>query len=160
MTCARLILASLSLAVLAGCGRASSAPPELAGLWSASQAACAAGVGIRFKSDAIHAIYDHDEQTLFENVAYRVEQPHDPFRVRITYDLPRLAGGAYTAGAHGVIVLVQRPDGLAPESHNLVDPRTGAVRVQISGDPVQTLLTLEPCGSHRWRDPLRGRDGP
>lgn len=158
MTRARLIFASLSLAALAGCARAG-APPELSGLWSASQAACAAGVGVRFKGDAIDAIYDHDEQSLFENVAYRVERQRNPFRVRITYDLPRLAGGAHTAGAHGVIVLAQRPGGVAPESHNLVDPRTGAVRVQISGDPVQTLLTLEPCDAHPWRDPLRGRNG-
>ena len=156
MTRARFILASLSLACLVGCGRAS-APAELSGLWSASQPACAAGVGVRFKPNSIEAAYDRERQTLFDNVAYSVERGGDAFRVRITYDLPRLAGGAHTAGAHGVIVLTRRGSGVAAESHNLVDPRTGAVRVQLNNDPVQTLLTLEPCGSHPWRDPLRGR---
>lgn len=152
------ILAALSLACLAGCSRAA-APPELSGLWSASQPACAAGVGVRFKADAIEAIYDHDRQTLFDHVTYRVERAGAAFRVRITYDLPRLAGGVHTAGAHGVIVLVRRGGGIVPESHNLIDPRTGAVRVQLDNDPAQTLLTLEPCGGHPWRNPLRGRSG-
>jgi hypothetical protein len=154
----RIILAALSLACLVGCARAS-APTELSGLWSASQPACAAGVGVRFQADAIEAVYENERQTLFENVSYKVERRGNAFRARITYDLPRLAGGAHTAGAHGVIVLVRRDGGVAPESHNLVDPRTGAVRVQLDNDPVQTLLTLEPCGPHPWRDPLRGRNG-
>lgn len=157
MARAHLSLLLLGLA-LAGC--AGPRPPEeLGGLWSAGPAACAAGVGVRFKADAIEAVYDREVETLFANPRYQIEGIGDAFRVRVTYDLPQVAGAAQVAGAHGVLLLARQPDGsIAPMAHSLVDRRTGAAHVRISNDPANVLMTLEPCGAHPWREQLRGRE--
>ncbi len=119
--------------------------------------ACAAGVGIRFKADAIEAIYDRQVETLFDHPSYEV-RGRGPFRVRIVYDLPRLAGGAQVAGARGVVELTRRQDGsIAPTLHNLLDPRTGAARVQLVNDPAIAALTLTSCAPGSWRADLRER---
>ncbi len=151
--------ASLGLALAAASCAGSAPPQELAGLWSAGAAACAAGVGVRFGPGAIEAVYEGDVQILFAEPHYEVlGDPANRFRVRITYRLPELAGGARSAGARGVLVLAQQPDGgVAPESHQMLDPRTGAARMRIQGDAAEALLTLEPCGAHPWREQLRGR---
>jgi hypothetical protein len=143
---------------LAGCTSARP-PSELSGLWSAGQAACDAGVGIRFGSRAIEAVYDDEEETLFEHPRYRVEDHGDNFRVRIFYDLPHRPGGVRSVGAKGVLVLVRGADGrIKPEAHNLLDGRTGSARVRITDDPASTALSLVPCGAdHPWREGLRGR---
>ena len=121
--------------------------------------ACAAGVGIRFKPDAIEAIYDRQVETLFDRPHYEV-RGRGPFRVRIVYDLPRLAGGAHVAGARGVVELTRRQDGsIAPTLHNLLDPRTGAARVQLVNDPAIAALTLTSCAPGTWRADLRERGG-
>ena len=121
--------------------------------------ACAAGVGIRFKPDAIEAIYDRQVETLFDHPRYEV-RGRGPFRVRIVYDLPRLAGGAHVAGARGVVELTRRPDGsIAPTLHNLLDPRTGAARVQLVNDPAIAALTLTSCAPGNWRADVRERSG-
>lgn len=145
--------------VLAGCAAATAAPPtELNGLWSAGPAACANGVGVRFRGDVIEAVYDDESETLFERPRYQVQHGGEAFRVRIVYDLPSSAGGSSATGAHGVLVLARQPDDtIAPIAHTLVDGRTGAARVRIAGDPVINLMTLEPCGAHPWREQLRGR---
>lgn len=152
----RSIIAWLGFSALAGCSNASPPPPELAGLWSAGPAACAAGVGIRFNVDAIEAVYEREHETLFAEPHYEVEESGDDFRVRITYDLPRPVGGAAVVGAHGVLVLARDGAGIAPAGHNLIDHRTGAARMRIDGDPALTAMTLQPCGRHPWRDDLRG----
>jgi hypothetical protein len=152
----RLIIAWLGLSLMAACNRA--APPvELDGLWSAGPAACDAGVGIRFRPKAIEAIYEDGRQTLFDHPRYQVVSGGDAFRVRITYQLPRVAGGARTVGAHGVLVL-ERSDsgGIEPTEHTLIDGLTGAARVRLNDDPAITALTLQPCGRHPWREDLRG----
>ncbi|MBY0563362.1 MAG: hypothetical protein K2P58_04165 [Hyphomonadaceae bacterium] len=148
---------ALSALALAGC--AGGGPPqELAGLWSAGPASCDAGVGVRFEADAIEAVYDQQVETLFARPRYEIEANGDAFRVRIAYDLPRIAGAVRSPNQHGVLVLARQPDGgLAPETHALVDPRTGATRTRIAGDPVETLMTLHPCGEHPWLGGLRGR---
>lgn len=152
----RLLTALLCLA-LAGCAGARP-PEELAGLWSAGSAACTAGVGVRFRGDAIQAVYDRQVETLFAEPRYEVEDRGEHFRVRITYDLPSIAGGVRAAGARGELVLARQPNGgLAPAAHALIDTRTGTTRLRIAGDPVATLMTLEPCGPHPWREGLRGR---
>jgi hypothetical protein len=157
---ARAIFALFGAAVAAA-GCAGPRPPsELSGLWSAGPAACAAGVGVRFSDDAIEAVYDRQVETLFERPRYEVlEDIGQTFRVRITYELPQLAGGARSVGAHGVLVLARQPGGgIAPERHTLMDARTGAARLRIAEDPATTLLTLEPCRpDHPWREGLRGR---
>lgn len=152
----RLFIAWLGLALAAGCGNARP-PPELDGLWSTGAASCEAGVGVRFQSNAIEAVYNNDHQTLFANPRYQVMSVGEAFRVRILYDLPRAPGGVRTVGAHGVVILARRPGGIAPVSHNLVDPLTGAVRMRIDNDPATTALTLVPCGERAWREDLRGR---
>jgi hypothetical protein len=157
MTHARQFIAWLGLSVAAGCGASPPPPVELSGLWSAGEAACAAGVGVEFGAEAIEAVYEDERQTLFQHPAYQVEAVGDEFRVRIRYDLPRMAGGARSAGAHGVVVLAREGATIAPVSHNLVDPRTGAARLRIEDDPALTALTLTPCGDHPWRERLRGR---
>jgi hypothetical protein len=156
MASARLIIAWLGLTLAAACSRA--APPaELNGLWSAGPAACDAGVGIRFQPKAIEAIYEDGRETLFDHPRYEVVSAGEDFRVRITYQLPRIAGGARTAGAHGLIVL-ERSDtgGIRPAMHTLIDGLTGTARVRIADDPAITALTLRPCGRHPWREDLRG----
>ena len=142
----------------AACAGPAPPPAELDGLWSAGPAACAAGVGVRFGEDAIEVIYDDETQTLFNRPRYKLESSGETFRIRITYELPRVTGGARVAGAHGVLVLARRRDGsIAPTTHTLVDARTGAARMRIEDDPAARALTLAPCGPHPWREDLRGR---
>jgi hypothetical protein len=156
MTGVRSIIAWLGLSLVSGCGGASAPPAELGGLWSAGDAACAAGVGVRFTSEAIEAVYEDHRETLFDQPRYVVENAGEDFRVRITYDLPRITGGANRVGAHGVIVLARDGRGIAPEAHNLIDGFTGTARLRIDDDPAVTALTLQPCGRHPWREDLRG----
>ncbi|MBX3429489.1 MAG: hypothetical protein KF779_07915 [Hyphomonadaceae bacterium] len=152
-------VALLSLTVLAAaCAGPARPPAELSGLWSAGPAACAAGVGVRFTADAIEVIYEDETQTLFDHPRYKLESSGESFRVRITYELPQVTGGARVAGAHGVLVLARQPDGgLAPVAHSIVDARTGSARMRIADDPAVQALTLAPCGAHPWREDLRGR---
>lgn len=144
--------------LLAGCAGARP-PEELSGLWSAGPAACAAGVGVRFRNDAIEAVYGDEAETLFDQPHYEIEERNESaFRVRIVYRLPRVAGGARSVGGHGVLILARQQDGsIAPEAHTLMDGLTGAARVRIINDPATALLSLEPCGAHPWREDLRGR---
>ena len=152
-------MALISLCFLgSACAGPADPPAELAGLWSAGPAACAAGVGVRFEADAIQVVYEDETQTLFEHPRYNLESGGETFRVRITYALPRVTGGARVAGAHGVLVLARQPSGgLAPVMHSIMDGRTGSARLRIAGDPAVQALTLAPCGAHPWREDLRGR---
>lgn len=153
MACARSLFAVAGAALAAAACSGSRPPEELSGLWSAGQAACAAGVGVRFERSAIEAVYDDEAQTLFQRPHYDVEEHGRSFRVRITYELPPLASGSPAVGGRGVLVLARQPDGgVAPLSHTLIDPRTGAARQRIRDDPAITALTLQPCGDQRWRD--------
>lgn len=153
---ARAPLALLWLCLTAGCVAAP--PAELSGFWSASPAACEAGVGVRFGARAIELIHDDAGETLFAHPRYTRERTGNSFRLRIVYDLPRMAGGAYGLGARGEVVLVRLPDGgIAPLTHNILDGRTGAARLRFVGDPGAALLTLKPCGPSPWREALRGR---
>lgn len=156
MASARLIIAWLCLTLASACSR--TAPPaELNGLWSAGPAACQAGVGIRFRPKVIEAIYEDGHETLFDHPRYEVISAGEDFRVRIIYDLPRIAGGVRAVGAHGVIVLERSAEGgIRPATHTLIDGLTGSARVRIDDDPAATALTLQPCGRHPWREGLRG----
>lgn len=150
----------LALCLLASACAGGHAPRQLAGLWSAGPAACAAGVGVRFDDDEIAIVYDRQRQTLFERPRYFVESAGPRFRIRILYDLPRRPGGARVAGAYGVLVLDGAPGApLHPESHNLIDSRTGSARLRITGDPAISALALKPCGTspHSGQENLRGR---
>lgn len=157
MTRVRLLAAICLALALSACG-GSRPPSELVGLWSAGQASCAAGVGVRFGEDAIAAVYDNQRETLFAHPHYRVEESGEHFRVRVRYELPTRPGGARTVGAYGMLVLERGPDGaLTTATHNMVDGRTGSARLRIANDPALSALNLEPCGAHPWREALRGR---
>ncbi|MGD9966745.1 MAG: hypothetical protein AB7T59_09510 [Hyphomonadaceae bacterium] len=144
--------------LISACAGPPRPPGELAGLWSAGPAACAAGVGVRFQPDAIEVVYENETATLFEHPRYELESSGRSFRVRITYRLPRVTGGARVAGAHGVVVLARQPEGgIAPLTHAIVDARTGSARMRIADDPAVMALTLSPCGPHPWKQDLRGR---
>jgi hypothetical protein len=156
MTGVRWIIAWLGLSLASGCGGASAPPEELSGLWSAGDAACAAGVGVRFTSEAIQAVYEDRRETLFDQPRYVIENAGEEFRVRITYALPRITGAVHRTGAHGVVVLVRNGRGITPAAHNLIDGLTGTARLRIDDDPAMTALTLQPCGRHPWREDLRG----
>jgi len=146
------------LCLAPACAGPSSPPPELGGLWSAGPAACAAGVGVRFNTDAIEVVYEDETATLFEHPRYELESSGQSFRVRITYSLPRVTGGARVAGTHGVVVLARQPSGgIAPLTHAIVDGRTGSARLRLADDPAVTALTLAPCGADPWKEDLRGR---
>lgn len=154
------IIAGLCLCLglgIAGC--APTAPPdELSGLWSASPLACATGVGVRFEPDSIAMVYLDKSEVLFTRPRYQ-RLAGDEFRVRVSYRLPQVAGGARDPGALGVFVLGRRADGaIVPLTHNLLDGRTGAARLRIAGDPAATLLTLFPCYAAGVATGLRGRD--
>lgn len=149
-------LIALAVAALTAACAGKDPPPELSGLWSAGDAACEAGVGVRFEADRIAVVYDDQAETLFKSPRYEM-LAGDNFRVRITYELPRITGGARSVGAHGVLILARTPvGGIAPETHNLMDGLTGAARIRIANDPAVTALTLQPCGAHPWRGNLRG----
>lgn len=152
-----MLIALAGLALASGCGGASAPPAELGGLWSATPAACAAGVGVRFTERAIVAAYQDQNETLFARPRYEV-LAGDIFRVRIEYALPHRAGGARVAGGRGVLVLAQGADGrLAAETHAILDGRTGAARLRLEGDSAKTLLALGPCGQRSGRSVgLRG----
>lgn len=146
------------LCLAPACAGPARPPAELDGLWSAGPAACAAGVGVRFNADSIDVVYEDETQTLFAHPRYKIESSGETFRVRITYRLPRVTGGARVAGAHGVLVLARQPDGgIAPLMHSLIDARTGAARMRIADDPAVQALTLSPCGRQQRREDLRGR---
>lgn len=161
MARAKSLFAVVGAALAAAACTGSRPPEELSGLWSAGEAACAAGVGVRFASGAIEAVYDDEAETLFRHPRYDVEARGRAFRVRITYELPPLASAPHAVGGRGVLILARKSDGgVAPISHTLIDGRTGAARQRIQNDPAVTALTLQPCGDQLWRDDeLRGRAG-
>lgn len=150
----RRFTALLVLLALAGC--APKPPRELAGLWSAGPAACAAGVGLRFTPSAVEAIYGDDTQVLFAKPRYeRLEG--ERLRVRIAYALPVQPGGA-RSGARGVLVMERGRDGwLRPVAHRIEDMRTGAVRMPIGQDRSDAALSVRPCGEGARNADLRGR---
>ncbi|HWA01707.1 MAG TPA: hypothetical protein VG841_15470 [Caulobacterales bacterium] len=154
-------LAISALCLLAAACAGGRAPAQLSGLWSAGPAACEAGMGVRFESDEVAIVYDRQRQTLLERPRYSLEQVTARiFRVRIQYDLPHRPGGAHVAGAYGVLVLEGEPDGaLRPTSHNLIDSRTGSVRLRIDNDPAISALSLHSCErtSNGGPEELRGR---
>lgn len=155
----RSLLAGFCLALVAtGCG-GERPPPELHGMWSAGQGACAAGIGVRFGARAIEAVYGRQSEILFERPRYRAERAGAEFRVRIVYDLPRRPGGAHSKGARGMLVLARNADGgLAPRAHHLSDRRTGSARLRLADDPAFAALRLHPCAPQAWREGVRGFD--
>lgn len=148
----RRVLAALAFFPLAGCGEP---PQELAGVWSAGPAACAAGMGLEFGKRSIDAVYAGERQILFQNPRYAVEHGPDALRIVVRYDAPP-AGGEKRV--RGEVVLERGADGwLKPLSRRLEDPRTGTVRIRIGDDPLTTALAVRRCGPDSFIPGLRGR---
>ncbi|MBI3437663.1 MAG: hypothetical protein HY054_03240 [Proteobacteria bacterium] len=119
--------------------------------------ACAAGVGIRFKADAIEAVYDTRTETLFAHPQYEL-RGRGPFRVRIIYDLPQLPGGAHVAGARGVVELTRRQDG------SIAPAKPGLVRELTAGADADRMVWVRDAGvaaavPHRAGDDETGLRG-
>jgi hypothetical protein len=148
---------TVGLACSSGCAR-SGPPEELAGLWSAGPAACEAGIGVRFETSAVAAIYENGGETLLKAPDYDVERRGARVRVRVVYQLPAAAGGARSPGARGVLIVERGGDGwLNAVTHRLEDTRTGSARIAIGSDPVAAAFHLRKCGAGAWIEGLRGR---
>ncbi|MBL8548574.1 MAG: hypothetical protein JNJ73_01210 [Hyphomonadaceae bacterium] len=144
---------------LTACGE-EGPPSELAGLWSSGPAACEAGIGVRFKPEAVAAHYSVGDEALLQDPIYQIERRGAHVRVRIVYSLPTQTGGAHSPGARGILVVERGGDGwLNAVSHRLEDRRTGSARLVIANDPVATAFHLRKCGAGAWIEGLRGRAG-
>lgn len=138
---ARIVLSFLvACGALGGC--AQGPPSELAGLWSRSAAACAAGAGVRFEADAVRVYYGRSDRVLFDHPRYALERRGGEVRVRIDYG----KDGGPAAGESGRLVLHRTPEGwIRPVSHQFADKRTGAVSERLAGEDVTRFFTLQLC---------------
>lgn len=144
-------LAILCLLLLSACTGGQAPPRQLAGMWSAGPAACAARIGLEFGPQAVEAVYVDEREALIVRPRYEVLQD-EPFRVRIRYRLPAARGG------EGVIELARGADGwLRPTAHRFENGLTGAVRLSIGQDPMLQAMTVRPCDRNAWIADLRGR---
>lgn len=145
--------AIVSAAMLAGCG--GGAPKELDGLWAGGPAACEAGLGVRFRDDAVSAHLEGAEEVLLEAPRYALQRPGARVRVRIDYAPP---GGRQASPVRGVLVLERGEDGwLSAVAHRLEDARTGSALVRLRGDAMARIFRLRRCGADAWIEGLRGR---
>jgi hypothetical protein len=146
----RALLLSGLLALTAGCE--TGPPPALQGLWSTGPAACAAGVGLEFREDAIAAVYGSERETLFARPRYRETYTRAGLEISVDYELPQ------GRGMEGRLVLRRGDDGwLRPISHQMRTKLTGAVRAPIGEDRTALALTVRPCAPDAWLAGLRGR---
>jgi hypothetical protein len=144
----------MGLAV-SGCG---GAPRALGGMWSSSPAACAAGLGVTFKSDAVRARFDQDGFVLLAQPRYQVRQTPWGAVFSITYALPDARTGRDSGGDWGVGVIElkwSRQDArLAPYRRRYLDLRTGAANVPLRPDAVDRALALTRCPKRPVPDEL------
>lgn len=149
ITLACVVLATL----LSGCG--GGPPKELNGLWSIGPAACAAGLGVTFKGDAVWARYEKDEFLLMDAPRYVVTPTAGGSLVRIDYKLPSAPGGVSGALGRGVIEieLATASGRLTPLRSRYVDLRTGSARVPLRAGGLERALSLAHCPKHPHADP-------
>lgn len=154
---ARMVLAFLvAYGALGGC--AQGPPPELGGLWSRSEEACAAGAGVRFEADAVRVYYGRSDRALFDQPNYAVERRGEEARIRIDYMQP--AGGA-EAGRRGRLVLHRTREGwIRPVSHQFADKTTGAVSVRLADEDVTRFFTLQLCAAAKENGADRSGTAP
>jgi hypothetical protein len=143
----RVIAIAAVLAGASGCARPA-APGELAGLWSRSLAACAAGLGVTFRNDAVRARFDRETFVLLGDPSYQVKPYGSGVLVRIEYQLPSAPGGVNAALGRGIIEIERTPAGrLVPHQAWFVDRQTGTARAALAPGPVETALQLGLCPS-------------
>jgi hypothetical protein len=130
-----------------GCAK-TRAPAELDGLWSRSLAACAAGLGVTFRADAVRARFGADTFVLLADPHYEVRDSGASAMVRIDYRLPSAPGGVNAALGRGVIQLERTAAGrLAPHGAWFVDLQTGSARAALAPGPLSSALDLGLCPS-------------
>jgi hypothetical protein len=145
-------LAAAGALGLSRCARPS-APAELEGLWSRSLEACAAGLGVTFRSDAVRARFGGETFVLLAEPHYEVRGGGAGVLVRIDYRLPSAPGGVNAALGRGVIELRRTPAGrLKPERRWFVDLQTGSARAPLGPGALDEALDLGLC-------PRKSRDG-
>lgn len=144
-------LASIALACLpAACGQNAAAPPELEGLWSRSLEACAAGLGVTFRPDAVRARFGDETFVLLAEPRYEILSNVRSVRIRIDYRLPAAPGGVNASLGRGVVELERSRAGrLRPVARWFVDEQTGSVRASLVEDPLDDALDLGLCPRER-----------
>lgn len=140
-------LLAIALACLpAACGQNAAAPVELEGLWSRSLEACAAGLGVTFRSDAVRARFGGETFVLLSDPRYEVRSNVRGVRIRIAYRLPAAPGGVNPALGRGVVELERSRTGrLKPVARWFVDTQTGSARASLAPDPLDDALDLGLC---------------
>jgi hypothetical protein len=140
----RILPLSSALLLLAAC--VEGAPPELDGLWSRSDSACAIGAGVRFEADAVRVFLGRDEEVLFDAPRYKVERRGRAARITIDYALPTRPGGGSGQGGRGVLILERDAENwIRPVSHQFADKTTGAVSVRLGEEEATRFFTLHRC---------------
>lgn len=131
--------------MLGGCA-APRPPAELAGLWSRSLLACAAGLGVTFRADAVRARFGGETLVLLGAPQYQVRPEGAGALVRIEYNLPAAPGGVNPALGRGVVELERTPAGrLVPRRAWFLDRQTGTARAGLTPGPVESALDLGLC---------------
>ena len=135
----------LGVGALGACAK-TRAPVELDGLWSRSLAACAAGLGVTFRADAVQARFGHDTFVLLPDPRYAVHEEGGRAVVRIDYRLPSAPGGANAALGRGVVELERTAGGrIAPRAAYFLDLQTGTARAPLAHGPLNEALDLGLC---------------
>jgi hypothetical protein len=141
----RLLCIVIAVSSISACAR-QAAPPELAGLWSRSLAACAAGLGVTFRDDAVSARFGGENFVLLSAPHYRVTPMGASALVRIEYQLPDAPGGVSAAPGRGVVEIERTPGGrLTPHQAWFLDRQTGTARAGLTPGPLQSALDLGLC---------------
>jgi hypothetical protein len=135
----------IAIACLASCAR-TPVPAELSGLWSRSLAACAAGLGVTFRNDAVQARFGKETFVLLSEPRYRVVPMGASALVRIEYKLPAAPGGVSPALGRGVVELERTPSGrLTPHQAWFLDRQTGTARAALKPGALEGALSLGLC---------------
>jgi hypothetical protein len=133
-------------ALLTGGCAAPRPPAELAGLWSPSLLACAAGLGVTFRADAVRAKFGGETMVLLGAPQYQVRPEGAGAVVRIEYNLPAAPGGVNPALGRGVVEVERTPAGrLVPKRAWFFDRQTGTARTALTPGPVESALDLGLC---------------
>lgn len=123
---------------------------ELAGLWGRSKEACAAGIGLRFTGDGVHAVNGDSKTLIFDSPKYLWAATAEGGALTIAYRLPRRPGGVSTAGGEGRAELVWRreTDRLSLARHSFRDVATGSVRASLADGEgaLNRAFDLGRCG--------------
>ncbi|MGE3302946.1 MAG: hypothetical protein AB7M12_07505 [Hyphomonadaceae bacterium] len=109
-------------------------------------AACAAGLGVTFRADAVRARFGDETLVLLTTPRYEARPEGAGSRVRIYYSLPHTPGGVRADLGRGVIELERSPAGrLRPVAGWFTDLQTGAAHARLAPGPLDDMLNLGLC---------------